>query len=390
MAKKESLLKPFFVIQWHITAMCDQACKHCYMVNDPSTFRQEINNELTLFNCKRVIDSVAEFCQIAEANPSINFTGGDPLLRPDFFEILKYASSYGARLSVMGNPFHLTAEKILRMKDLGVASYQLSLDGMEKMHDSLRKPGSFSATVKAIKLLVECKMRAVVMFTLSRKNQDDLFEVMRLVDHLGVNAFAFARLSASPGINERISPEEASFAPREYRNLLLRAQSLIAEIKGSGSKTGFTLKDHLWKLLLYEQGKLELEPNHDGQVMSGCHVGGRDLAILADGTVFACRRFNSPIGKVPDQSILEVFTSTKLDYYRDITKLELCSDCPLLNYCRGCPAVAYGASGGNFFAPDPQCWRFLETPNFSRQKGGSHESPKRKIGPHQGEVCPLE
>jgi radical SAM protein with 4Fe4S-binding SPASM domain len=198
-------------------------------------------------------------------------------------------------------------------------------------------------------------MRTVVMFTLSKLNSEDLFDVMRLVDILGVNAFAFARLSTNPVISTKISPQE-TFTPQEYREFLLRVQRLIQELQVKGTKTGFTLKDHLWKLLLYEQGKFKLCSDNNGKIVSGCHLGERDLALLADGTVFACRRFNSPIGKMPQQSVLEVFTSDKLDHYRNIQKLEACSKCPLLCYCRGCPAVAFGASGGNFFAPDPQCW----------------------------------
>jgi len=357
--KKDNLEMPFFVIQWHITGLCDQSCLHCYMVNDPMSHKRELEKELSLADCKTIIDSFVDFCEVAEARPTINFTGGDPLLRSDFFEILQYASLHGVRLSVMGNPFHLGIKNISKMKKLGVVSYQVSIDGMEKMHDSLRTPGSFSATVDAIKLLVGCGMRSVVMFTLSKKNRKDLFDVMKLVDILGVNAFAFARMSTNPIIDTKITPEETGFTPQEFRNLLLDVQNLIAKLKAKGSKTKFTLKDHLWKLLLYEQGKLKLEPNPDGQIISGCHIGGRDLAVLADGTVFACRRFNSPIGKMPEQSVLEVFTSEKLDYYRDIEKLEICSNCPLLNYCRGCPAVAYGFSNGNFYAPDPQCWRPL-------------------------------
>ena len=347
---------PFFIIQWHITGLCDQSCLHCYMVNDPKSHRRELKNELSLKDCKSVIDSFLEFCKIAKARPSINFTGGDPILRHDFFELLQYASSNEIRIAIMGNPFHLNPGNIAMMKGLGVKSYQVSIDGMEETHDSLRKQGSFRSTLRAIGLLTEGGMRTVVMFTLSKKNYRDLFEVMKLVDNLGVNAFAFARLSRNSIIDTNILPEEGEFTPGEYKDLLIAAQQLINELVSKGSKTKFTLKDHLWKLLLYEQGKLQLDPNPHGQVISGCHIGGRDLAILADGTVFACRRFNSPIGKVPKQSILEVFTSKELDYYRDIGKFEKCSKCPLSNYCRGCPAVSYGSSGGNFYAPDPQCW----------------------------------
>jgi radical SAM/SPASM domain protein of ACGX system len=357
MASNVNAGKPVFVLQWHITGHCDQSCLHCYMVNDPETHKRELARELSFKDCVAIVDSFLEFANVAEAQPKINFTGGDPLLRTDFFDVMDYASQKGISMSVMGNPFHLTPKNIDKMKELGVLSYQVSLDGMEKIHDELRKPGSFLATVKAIQLLVQCDMRAVVMFTLSKKNAEDLFEVMQLVDHLGVNAFAFARLSSNPVIETKIPTCEAQFTPKEYRCLLLRAQDLMEELKTKGSKTSFTLKDHLWKLLLYEQGKFKLEENPDGQIISGCHIGCRDLAVLADGTVFACRRFRSPIGKLPEQSVLDVFTSEKLDFYRDVSKFELCHDCSLLSYCRGCPAVAFGSSGGNFYAPDPQCWR---------------------------------
>ncbi len=347
---------PIFVIQWHVTALCDQACKHCYMVNSPEEHKRELLNELSLSDCKAIIDSLMEFCELAKARPAINFTGGDPLLRKDFFEILEYAHAKNIRLSIMGNPFHLTAENIARMKSLGVVSYQVSLDGMMATHDYLRKPGSFHKTVKAIKLLLAYEMRAVVMFTLSKLNSNELPRVMSLVAKLGVNAFAFARLSSNPIIDTKISPEE-TFAPQEYREFLLKIQRVIKAINGNGSKTHFTLKDHLWTLLLYEQGKYTPPVDNAGKVVTGCHMGEHNLALLADGTVYACRRFHSPIGKMPQQSVLEVFTSDAMDCYRDIKKFEKCSNCPLLCHCRGCPAVAAGASNGNFYAPDPQCWR---------------------------------
>ena len=89
----------------------------------------------------------------------------------------------------------------------------------------------------------------------------------------------------------------------------------------------------------------------------GCNIGGRSLAVLPDGTVYACRRFTSPVGKVPEESFLDIYVSEKLDDYRQYDRFEKCSECPLHQYCRGCPAVAFAASGGNCYAADPQCWR---------------------------------
>lgn len=348
-----------FMVQWHITARCDQRCKHCYMVNNKQTYKDELKKELSLSQCKSVIDSLVEFCKTAKAYPAINFTGGDPLLRPDFLEVLEYAFSKDVVMRIMGNPFHLDSAKIRQLKELNIRSFQMSLDGMEEIHDFLRRPGSFSATLDGIRLLKEHGMRTVIMFTLSKKNAKDIMKVMSLANDSSVDVFTFARLTMNLTDGEYFSREEVDIHPFDYRELLLKIQQHARGLRLRGSKTFFSKKDHLWKLLLFEQNKLNLKPNPRNQVVSGCHIGRSNLTVLADGTVFACRRFFSPIGKVPDQSVLEIFTSRELDFYRQIEKFEKCSDCPLLCYCRGCPAVAYGFSDGNFYAPDPQCWRSL-------------------------------
>ncbi len=350
MKKKETL--PWFTIQWHVTPKCDQACRHCYLVNDRDLYEREMRNQLSFPDCQRIIDSFCVFCETAEAKPSLYFTGGDPLLRSDFFDILEYAGSRGVKLKVMGNPFHLDRETVERLLELGVKSYQLSIDGMEKIHDWFRKEGSFRATVEGVKLLKDCGMKTVIMFTLSKANASDLSKVMSLVSDLGVDIFAFARLAQRP--EKRF---QKMFSPLEYRKFLIGLQEHMEKLSLEGSQTFFNCKDHLWKLLWFEQGKWEPQPNPLNQIVTGCHVGGANLAILSDGTVFACRRFNSPVGKVPEQSIIEVYLSKKLDYYRNPKKFKKCSSCPLLYYCRGCPAVSFAASGGDFYTPDPQCWR---------------------------------
>lgn len=350
---KNHVSKKWFLLQWHLTARCDQRCKHCY-VNDVKTYEKEIENEIPLLDCIRVIDSFVYFCQLTDAQPGIVFTGGDPFIRSDFFDILKYAYQQGISTKMMGNPFHLDSSTISYLQKLGVWSYQLSLDGMEKVHDWVRGPGSFRATIQALHLLKVKRMRTVVMFTLSKHNVDDLLEVMTLVSKIGVDVFAFARL-AKP-CSDRHYFDKRDLSPQEYRNLLLKVQDYTKILLKMGSRTHFNRKDNLWKLLLYEQGKWKPRSNPHSQIISGCHIGRSSMTILADGTVFACRRFYSPVGNLPNQSILDVFISDKLEKYRHPERFEKCFSCPLLYYCRGCPAIAFSYSN-NYYAPDPQCWR---------------------------------
>ena len=93
-----------------------------------------------------------------------------------------------------------------------------------------------------------------------------------------------------------------------------------------------------------------------GIVFDGCNCAIRHMTLLPNGTVYACRRFDSMVGKIDHQGFKEIFFSSQMQHYREIEKLSGCKDCELLYYCRGCHAVAAGTTG-SFFDKDPQCWK---------------------------------
>jgi hypothetical protein len=122
-------------------------------------------------------------------------------------------------LVILGNPFHLTSENLGRLKDLGVTSFQLSLDGLESTHDMLRKPGSFQATLAAIRLVNESGLRSMVMSTVSLLNYHDMPDVVRLcVTHEVGNCRRFT--SPVGNIRDK-SFRELFFSPAmdRYRNV---------------------------------------------------------------------------------------------------------------------------------------------------------------------------
>lgn len=97
------------------------------------------------------------------------------------------------------------------------------------------------------------------------------------------------------------------------------------------------------------------ETNTD-DIFDGCYIGWTGLAILPNGTVYPCRRLPISIGKVPEQSLRDIFVKNELlDKFRTLNAFEKCGKCKYRNWCRGCPAVA-SALTGNPFAPDPNCW----------------------------------
>lgn len=344
--------KNTFLLQWHITAKCQQHCKHCYMYDEP-TYKSEIENELDFNTCLKILDDFKDFCEIMNVKGQIAFTGGDPLLRGDLLELIKEAKKRGFKFNILGNPFKLNDEILQELKKLDITSYQISLDGLEKMHDSFRKKGSFSSSINSIKALRKAKIPVNVMMTLSKTNKNDLLPLMELVSDLGVDKFAFGRIACNGSAKEF---KELNIAPFDYKNLLLDVQKKRDELIQKGSKTEFVEKCHLWKLLRYEQNDFDFIPGSD-MIFGGCSLGINSMVLLADGTAMACRRFPSYIGKVPEQKFIDIFLNSKaIKEYRDVSKLEKCSKCELLSICRGCPAVSYGIHN-DWKAADPQCWK---------------------------------
>jgi len=354
-------LQKYFTLQWHVTAKCDQRCKHCYLFD--KSYKKEIRKELSQEECKRVIDDFERVLKAWKIKGRISFSGGDPLLRKDFLKLAEYARKKYIDIVILGNPYHINDNTARKLKKIGISRYQISIDGMEKVHDFLRRPGSFKDSVRALKCLKKHRIKTAVMFTLSKANAEELIRVIRFVSKLGVDEFDFSRF-VPIGENKDFS---SIIQGRKYEELLKKITKEYEKLEKKGIKTKFGAKESLWKLLYYELGKFKELPKDKETIFGGCSLGSRGLTILAEGTVYACRRLPIKIGKVPEQSIKDIFLSSRvLKKLRNLHNYEKCKNCKLKQFCRGCPAVAYSLKG-NPFAPDPSCWK-IKNKSIERRK----------------------
>lgn len=340
----------YFAFQWHITEACDQRCKHCYIyaLGSHAKFR-----EMPLGDMITVIENCREFCRKAKRLPYMYITGGDPILHPQFWTLAKLLKTAEIPFAILGNPFHLTEEVCERLRGYGCRKYQLSLDGMQETHDRIRRQGSFDETLSVIPMLKNAGMDVAVMTTVSRWNYKEIPDLIDVVVENKADIFAFARYC--PSMEDR----DTCCSPQEYRELMEAAWQKFEQYKDSD--TTFNLKDHLWTLFQYEKGLFRPEKYPDDEyVYDGCNCGNCHLTILSDGAVYACRRMESKVGNALEDDLYELFTGPKMDAYREYEKFEKCAKCELLRFCRGCPAVACGYHG-NMYAPDPQCWKVMES-----------------------------
>lgn len=344
--KKTKKSNRAFGFQWHLTEQCDQKCKHCYSVAEQKN--NLVGKELDVKQCFGIVNKIIEFCKETGCEPGIGISGGDPLLADNFWDVAAYLKEKNIKFSLLGNPFHLDRKTCDELIGLGCQSYQMSLDGLENTHDFLRRPGSFKATLNALELLKSAGIKTSIMNTVTAENFSELTRLIQLVADLGVDLVGFARYC--PTDMKMLS----MIKPLDYKNLLEDVWETYSSL--SGKDTIFSLKDHLFKLLLYEKGLLK--PSRNKIATDGCGCGVRHCAILPDGQIYACRRFISPVGNLNTMTMKDIFFGNQMANYRQIENMEGCKDCELLYCCRGCHATSFGTSG-SFFDRDPQCWRFL-------------------------------
>ena len=297
----------------------------------------------TFYNC-------LDFCEMYKRLPYFYITGGDPILHPDFWRLLKMLHEHNIPFTILGNPFHLNDQICRDLKYYGCEKYQLSLDGLRETHDWFRKPGSYDCTLAKIACLNQANIRSVIMTTVSKINYMEVPGIIDAVVQAGAKVFAFARYVPSGG------DLDDSLTPQEYRNLLAVCAKKFNDYTAAGCATYFNKKDHLWTLYEYETGEFTIPTTAKaGMIYGGCNCGNCHITILPTGDIYACRRAaDSQVGNVFADRLADIWL-TDIELYREYTKFSKCSRCKLLAWCRGCPAVAKGTND-DFYSPDPQCW----------------------------------
>ena len=344
-------MKEYFAFQWHITDECDQRCKHCYIFSQDAAKRPD---SMTWSQMERVVENCRDMCERFGRLPNFYLTGGDPILHPDFWRLLELLHRLEIPFSILGNPFHLDDGVCERLRALGCQKYQLSLDGLRATHDWFRKPGSFDCTLEKLDCINRAGICSVVMTTVSGRNIDEVPAIIDTVVERGVGVFAFARYCPSDGERDN------GISPERYRKLLDDCHKKFAAYEAAGCRTYFNRKDHLWILYEYEEGLFQIPKDaRPGTIYGGCNCGNCHLTILPTGDLYACRRLESRVGNVFRDRIADVWTGAAMEAYRDYGRFQRCVGCALLPFCRGCPAVAHAAVG-DFYGPDPQCWRRVE------------------------------
>lgn len=330
----------YFTLQWHITQSCDLHCKHCY---DRSR-RSHVN----LDQGRDILLDLHSFCWDHHVKGHVCFSGGNPLLHPQFMDLYKAATEMGFSTSILGNPG--PRDIVENIAAIQIPSYfQCSLEGLPEHNDSIRGAGQYYRVIEFLGVLRDVGIPPAIMLTVTRENMD---QVIPLAERLRGHAeqFTFNRLSPVGEGANLLLPEKDAY------------QHFIKEYcKAAESNPIMGLKDNLINIIRDEEGS----PPFGGCAGYGCGAAFNFLAVLPDGEVHACRKFPSKIGNLYKNALQDIYYSDEAASYRKGTTA--CLECSLRSTCGGCLAIIDGFGGDIKTDLDPYCFRNNQTETEMRE-----------------------
>jgi AdoMet-dependent heme synthase len=335
------------LVAWEVTRTCNLACIHCRA----AALDRPYENELTTEECFKLLDEIQTF-----ATPIVILTGGEPLLRPDIFEIAAYGNQKGFRMTMAVNGTLLSADKTRKMQEAGIQRISVSLDGATaSSHDAFRQvPGAFDGALRGVQYAREAGLDFQINTTITQQNLHELAAIHELTVSLGAVAhhiFLLVPMGRGKDLTEQgINAEQyektlhwfyeqrdrtpmqlkATCAPHYYRILRQRARSEGREV----SFKTFGLD----------------------AMTRGC-LGGVGFAFISHvGQVQPCGYLEVNCGNIRDQSFREIWESSAIfKDLRDFGKYRgKCGGCEYVKVCGGCRARAY-ESTGDYLAEEPLC-----------------------------------
>lgn len=336
------------LVFWETTTSCNLKCVHCRA----SAVECRSPEELSTQQCFDLMTDIASF-----AKPVIILSGGEPLVRPDIFELASFGDKLGLRMCLATNGTTLTPDIARKLKASGIQRISVSIDGATaESHDSFRQvPGSFEAALRGMKYAQEAGIPVQINTTVARHNINEVQEVYDMVVSLGAVAFHLFLLVPT-GCGKEIQDTEM-IAPEQYEAVL---NWLYDTSKTSTLNLKATCAPHYFRVMRQrarEEGIKITPETHGLEAMTkGCLAGSAVCFVSFKGDVYPCGYFPVSAGNVLETPMHDIWQNSELfKQLRDPSLLEgKCGVCEYSRVCSGCRARSY-AETGNYMAEEPYC-----------------------------------
>jgi len=355
-AKSASLRRP--IVVWNLTRTCNLRCVHCYTASEAKKYP----DELTTDQAKAMLDDLAAF-----GVPAVLFSGGEPLVRSDVFELATYARSLGLHVVLSTNGTLIDRENAKRLKDLRFAYVGISLDSARPaVHDRFRGvAGAFDRTMKGFGHCVAVGQKVGLRLTLTPRTCDDLDEIFDFIETNGINRACFYHLCPA-GRGSELAALPADESRRAMDTILRRTKQLNT---GDRRVEILTVDNHCDGAYLYmkmreeghpraEQVKEMLQWNGGARYSSGVGIANIDFHGNVHADQFSMYR---TFGNVKDRPFSEIWQDTSDPIMAGLKdRLALlkgrCATCRFKTLCGGGLRARAEITTGDPWAADPGCY----------------------------------
>ena len=346
------------IVVWNLTRTCNLNCVHCYTCSTPRRYA----GELTTRQCKAVLDDLAEF-----KVPAVLFSGGEPLVRQDVFELAEHARSLGLHVVLSTNGTLIDAARARRMAELKFAYVGISLDSADPaVHDKFRgMSGAFDRTLRGFHHCVDAGQKVGLRLTLTPHTCENLDAIFDLIEREGINRACFYHLCPAGR-----GKDVLTLTPEQSRNAIDTILDRAGELAGRGKNVEIlTVDNHCDGPYLYLRMQREHHPrasqvlemlkwNGGGRNSSGVGIANIDFLGEVHADQFSMYR---SFGNVKQRRFSEIWQDLSDPIMAGLkNRLPLlkgrCHDCRFKEICGGGLRARAEIATGDPWESDPCCY----------------------------------
>ncbi len=345
------------VVIWNLVRRCNLTCKHCYSISADTDFPNELSKEQVF----GVMDDLKQF-----KVPVLILSGGEPLLRPDIYEIAHRAKDMGFYTALSTNGTLINESNIDKIGDVGFDYLGISIDGIRETHDKFRrKEGAFEESMHGLRLCRDKGIKVGLRFTMTQDNSDELPQLLDLMEEERINKFYFSHLNYAGRGNKNRKDDVFLQTTRWAMDLLF---DRVLEEQRNGRETEFVTgnndADGVY-MLLWVKKNFPDQYDHIRQklVNWGGNSSGVNVAnIDNEGTVHPDTMWwNYDLGNVKKRPFSEIWTDTSDPIMAGLkaqprTVSGRCGKCKHFDICAGNTRVRALQLTGDAWAEDPACY----------------------------------
>lgn len=306
---------------WEVTMGCNMRCKHC-----GSSCMNPSDDELSTEEALNAIDQMAEL-----GVKWVTLSGGEPLTRIDLPLLIKHLRDCGISPNVITNGW-LLREKAQQLKDAGVATVAISIDGTEEVHNNIRRSESFARDMAGIKALCSLGVDVGVITTISKTNLGDLAALREKLIQEGVKSW---QVQIGLPMGNMASHEDWILEPREIDDIIdfCYDTSLDGRLKMYPA-------DCIGYYNIKEQEVRRKSYGTNNTLWDGCNAGIRGFGLLQNGDIIGCTSVRNKEfieGNIRERSLRDIWTdNNSFKWRREMHKEQLSGDCKRCVYGSKC------------------------------------------------------